>query len=123
MEEFANAAFKLKKGEISQPVETPFGFHLIQVTDRKEGRLPDFEQDKPYIVQAYSKELNDEIVGEERKSAKIEHQADAEGLLPFRASRRPPPHHPGRRRHGRAEALIGFRPRSQVRQVQTSLVA
>ena len=72
VEEFAIPAFKLRKGEISQPVETPYGLHLIQVTDRKEGRLPDYEKVKPYILQAYSKQLNDEIVAEERKSAKIE---------------------------------------------------
>jgi peptidyl-prolyl cis-trans isomerase D len=32
---FEEAAFALKKGEVSQPVKTAFGFHLIQVEDRK----------------------------------------------------------------------------------------
>ncbi len=33
---FAKAMNRLKKGEISEPVQTPFGWHLIQVLDRKQ---------------------------------------------------------------------------------------
>jgi peptidyl-prolyl cis-trans isomerase C len=74
VEEFANAAFKLKKGEVSEPIETPFGMHLIQVTDRKEGRLPDFEKAKPYLAQQFSMDLQKKIVTEERKTAKVDVQ-------------------------------------------------
>jgi peptidyl-prolyl cis-trans isomerase C len=82
IEEFANAAFRLKKGEISEPVETPFGFHLIQVTDRREGRLPDFEQVKPYILEAYAGDLQRDVLAAERKAAKIEVKPMPKDFLP-----------------------------------------
>src|SRR5262249_6655855 len=72
IEEFANAAFALKKGSISDPVETPYGYHLIQVTDRKEGSPIDFEQNKPLVKQLYAADLQKSILTAERKAAKID---------------------------------------------------
>jgi peptidyl-prolyl cis-trans isomerase C len=72
LEEFADAAFKLKKGEISDPVETLHGYHLIQVTDRRPGVKFDLEAKKPFAMQMYAAELQKNILAAARKNAKID---------------------------------------------------
>ena len=42
--EFDSAAFSLKAGEVSEPVKTAFGFHLIRVEDRREPRQKPLEE-------------------------------------------------------------------------------
>jgi peptidyl-prolyl cis-trans isomerase C len=44
--DFAKAAFALKPNEVSAPVKTPFGFHLIKLVERKKGQPLTFEQVK-----------------------------------------------------------------------------
>ncbi len=47
--EFERAALALKPGEVSKPVKTRFGYHIIKLTDIKKGKLASFEQSKESI--------------------------------------------------------------------------
>jgi len=67
----SRVAFALKDKEISKPFVTPFGVHIIQVTERRPGQLS-LEDARPEIFRQLAREHWTEIVARLRKSAKIE---------------------------------------------------
>jgi peptidyl-prolyl cis-trans isomerase C len=48
---FENAAFSMKPGEVSDIVETEFGYHIIKLTDKKAPGTMSFDEIKPRIEQ------------------------------------------------------------------------
>ena len=74
--EFANAAFSQKIGDISQPVRTQFGWHVIKVTETKPaGTLPFTEvkeQITSYIKSTNQREAVQEVLKKLKESAKID---------------------------------------------------
>jgi peptidyl-prolyl cis-trans isomerase C len=72
VKEFAEVAFKLDKGALSDPVKTQFGWHIIKSEDKREKPLPTFEQVKDQIESYVVRKSQAELVGKLREGAKIE---------------------------------------------------
>ncbi len=53
---FSDAAFSMKKGDISPVVETDFGYHIIRLTDIKAPKQKTFEEMKPEIEETLMKQ-------------------------------------------------------------------
>lgn len=70
--EFSTAAFAMKVGDISEPVKSQFGFHVIKVEDIRERPIPGFDEVKGQIEQYLIRKTQQETVMALRAKAKIE---------------------------------------------------
>src|SRR5579885_3150015 len=88
--EFAKAAFALKKGEFTQtPVKTQFGWHIINVEDRREAKPPTYQEAAPQIARQMAQELYAAKVKELASTATIE-VFNADGSRPTPSAAAPP---------------------------------
>ncbi len=91
--EFERAAFGLKVGELSEPVKTQYGWHLILVSEREDGERKPFDQVKEQIKTTLrNKQLQDNVQAKFEGLKKAANVQIDEGVL---AGVTPPPAPPG----------------------------
>jgi hypothetical protein len=71
VEPFARAAFALKPGEMSDVIASPFGVHVILVTDRRPGKETKFDDVKEVVKEVYSERMREALCAQLRPNAKI----------------------------------------------------
>jgi peptidyl-prolyl cis-trans isomerase C len=71
VEPFAKAAFALKPYEMSDPVSTEFGYHIILCTDIRPGRQVKFEDVRSFVQDVYGDRLREAVIAAYKPRSKI----------------------------------------------------
>jgi peptidyl-prolyl cis-trans isomerase C len=80
--EFADAAFKLQPGQISDPVKSQFGWHVIKVEERRMRTFPPFEELKDQAARFVAQKAQSDLIASLHGAAKIERADDSGNLVP-----------------------------------------
>jgi peptidyl-prolyl cis-trans isomerase C len=70
--EFAEVAFKMYPGQLSNPVKTQFGWHIIKLEDKRTKQPPEFEKVKDQIENFLARKAQTEFIAKLRQTAKVE---------------------------------------------------
>ena len=70
--DFANAAFAMKPGQVSDPVKTQFGWHVIKVEELRTKPQPSLDELKEQIDQHLIRKAQQDLILKLRSEARIE---------------------------------------------------
>jgi peptidyl-prolyl cis-trans isomerase C len=68
---FGDAMVALDKGQISAPVQSQFGWHVIKLEDIRDLKAPSFDEVKPNLTQHMQQQLVQKAIAEQRSKATI----------------------------------------------------
>ena len=83
--EFAEAAFKLEPGQISDPVKSQFGWHIIKLEEKRSKQFPPLETVKDQVTRYVLQKAQSDVILKLREAAKVERtepEAPATDLAP-----------------------------------------
>ncbi|MEA1927921.1 MAG: peptidylprolyl isomerase [Candidatus Auribacterota bacterium] len=95
---FEEAAFSLEDGDLSEIIETQYGYHLIKVTGHKEAGVVPLEEIKEQVILFLTNQKKQKVIGEYlqtlRDGAAIEYGAGFQPPPPPPPGQLPPPQPP-----------------------------
>src|SRR5262249_35605988 len=89
--EVAEAAFKMYLGQLSTPVKTQFGWHIIKLEDRRQRPVPEFDKIKDQIDAYLVRKAESDYLAKLHQTAKVERLDRPPGMPPTMAVPGTPP--------------------------------
>jgi peptidyl-prolyl cis-trans isomerase C len=81
VEPFAETAFKLEPGQISEPVKSQFGWHVIKVEEKRSKPVPGFDEMREQVATYLGRKAQQDVIMGIRQKAKIERLDDKGNLV------------------------------------------